>query len=181
MHSKNGRGPQPEAGISQRGAGRSLTSSGWVVTGHLSEVGVVLYCKQWVLVDARRVWSLMKGIGHTLRTEELSRDVQCLATHNNDLLALEQLLSHRAGKATKEVALAIDRDLSNSSASSSSPISSRPLRCATPSLFLICQPPIQSPSLHGPSKPKLQLQLPTSTRRLKELTTGSKVDILPKI
>ncbi len=49
----------------------------------------------------------------TLRTEELSRDVQSLATNNNDLLAVEQLLSHGTGQPTKEVTLAIDRDLSD--------------------------------------------------------------------
>jgi len=47
----------------------------------------------------------------TLRTEELSRDVQGLASHNYDLLAIEQLLSNSAGQPTKEVTLAIDRDL----------------------------------------------------------------------
>lgn len=47
----------------------------------------------------------------TLRTEELSRDVQGLTSHNDDLLTIEQLLSHSRGQTTKEVALAIDRDL----------------------------------------------------------------------
>jgi hypothetical protein len=52
-----------------------------------------------------------KGVKHTLRTEELSRDIQSLASHNDDLLAVEQLLSHSAGQPTKEVTLAIDCDL----------------------------------------------------------------------
>jgi len=47
----------------------------------------------------------------TLRTEELSRDVQSLATNNNDLLAVEQLLSYGTSQPTKEVAFAIDRNL----------------------------------------------------------------------
>jgi hypothetical protein len=50
-------------------------------------------------------------VERTLRTEELSRDVQGLASHNNDLLAVEQLLGHSAGQPTKEVTLAIDSDL----------------------------------------------------------------------
>jgi hypothetical protein len=37
------------------------------------------------------------GYRRTLRTEELSRDVQGLASHNDDLLAVEQLLSHGTG------------------------------------------------------------------------------------
>ncbi len=51
------------------------------------------------------------GVKRTLRTEELSRDVQGLAAHNDDLLAVEQLLGHGAGQPTKEMTLAIDRDL----------------------------------------------------------------------
>ena len=51
------------------------------------------------------------GLKRTLRTEELSGDVQGLASHNNDLLAVEELLSHGAGQPTKEVTLAIDSDL----------------------------------------------------------------------
>ena len=51
------------------------------------------------------------GLKRTLRTEELSGDVQGLASHNNDLLAVEELLSHSAGQPTKEVTLAIDSDL----------------------------------------------------------------------
>lgn len=44
----------------------------------------------------------------TLRAEELARDVQGLASHNNDLLAVEQLLGDRGGQATEKVPLAID-------------------------------------------------------------------------
>lgn len=47
----------------------------------------------------------------TLRTEELARDVEGLTSHNDDLLAVEQLLSDSAGQATKEVSLAVDDDL----------------------------------------------------------------------
>jgi hypothetical protein len=51
------------------------------------------------------------GVERTLRTEELSGDVQGLTSHNDNLLSVEQLLSHSAGQPTKEVTLAIDRDL----------------------------------------------------------------------
>ena len=47
----------------------------------------------------------------TLGTEELSRDVEGLTAHNNDLLSLEELLSNCRGEATEKVALAIDGDL----------------------------------------------------------------------
>ena len=50
-------------------------------------------------------------VKRTLRTEELSRDVQGLASHNDDLLAIEQLLSNSACQPTEEMTLAIDRDL----------------------------------------------------------------------
>jgi hypothetical protein len=48
---------------------------------------------------------------HTLRTEELSRDVQILASDNDDLLAVKELLGHNGGQTAEEVALAIDGDL----------------------------------------------------------------------
>ncbi len=44
----------------------------------------------------------------TLRAEELARDVQGLASHNDDLLAVEQLLSDRGGQATEKVPLGVD-------------------------------------------------------------------------
>lgn len=50
-------------------------------------------------------------VGRTLSTEELSRDVQGFAAHNNDLLSLEELLGNGRGEATEEMALAIDGDL----------------------------------------------------------------------
>ena len=49
----------------------------------------------------------------TLRAEELARDVEGLAADNNDLLTIEKLLSDDGGETAKEVALAIDDDLSN--------------------------------------------------------------------
>lgn len=56
----------------------------------------------------------MSGCGRderTLRTEELSRDVECLAADNNDLLAAQQLLGNDAGKTAQKVALAVNDDL----------------------------------------------------------------------
>lgn len=52
--------------------------------------------------------------GHTLRAEELARDVERLAADNNDLLTVKELLGDNAGKTAQKVALAIDDDLSRS-------------------------------------------------------------------
>jgi hypothetical protein len=51
------------------------------------------------------------GVERTLRTEELAGDVEGLTSHNDDLLAVKQLLSDSAGQATKEMSLAVDDDL----------------------------------------------------------------------
>jgi len=51
----------------------------------------------------------------TLCAEELAGDVQGLAAHNDDLLAVEQLLGDGAGEATEQVPLAVD-DLNHKSA-----------------------------------------------------------------
>lgn len=64
------------------------TTASGVVTGDLSEVGVVL----------------------ELRTEELARDVKSLTADNNNLLAAQELLGDNGGESAKEVALAIDDD-----------------------------------------------------------------------
>jgi hypothetical protein len=55
------------------------------------------------------------GCVRTLRAEELAGDVEGLASHNDDLLAVEELLGDGAGKATEQVALAVD-DLNGLSA-----------------------------------------------------------------
>jgi len=44
----------------------------------------------------------------TLCAEELAGDVEGLASHDNDLLAVEELLGDGAGEATEQVALAVD-------------------------------------------------------------------------
>jgi len=48
------------------------------------------------------------GCERTLRAEELSRDVQGLAAHDDDLLAVEQLLRDRAGQTAEQMALAVN-------------------------------------------------------------------------
>lgn len=53
----------------------------------------------------------MKRLVRTLRAEELAGDVEVLATDDNDLLAVEELLGDDAGQAAQQVALAIDHDL----------------------------------------------------------------------
>jgi hypothetical protein len=55
----------------------------------------------------RWVASMDRG-ERTLRAEELAGDVQGLASHDDDLLAVEQLLGDRGGQATEKVALAVD-------------------------------------------------------------------------
>lgn len=52
-----------------------------------------------------------EGQRRTLRTEELSGDVQGLATDDNDLLAVEKLLGDNACKTAQKVALAVNDDL----------------------------------------------------------------------
>lgn len=53
--------------------------------------------------------SLARSVGvRTLGAEELAGDVEGLASHNNDLLAVEELLGDGAGEATEQVALAVD-------------------------------------------------------------------------
>lgn len=48
----------------------------------------------------------------TLRPEKLARDVESFTADYHNLLTIEQLLSHGAGQATKEVPFAIDNNLS---------------------------------------------------------------------
>lgn len=52
-----------------------------------------------------------KRCERTLRAEELAGDVKSLASHNDDLLAVEQLLGDGTGQATQKVPLAVDGDL----------------------------------------------------------------------
>lgn len=55
--------------------------------------------------------SFMEGRRRTFCTEEFAGNVESLASDNNDLLAIEQLLGYSAGQATQEMPLAIDHDL----------------------------------------------------------------------
>ena len=47
----------------------------------------------------------------TLRTKELPRDVNLLASHNDDLLAVEELLGDCAGETALEMTFAVNDDL----------------------------------------------------------------------
>jgi hypothetical protein len=47
----------------------------------------------------------------TLRSEKLSGNIQCLTSHNNDFLAIKQLLCDSTGQTTKQVSFAVDDDL----------------------------------------------------------------------
>ena len=51
---------------------------------------------------------VLVGWRRTLCAEELARDVEGLAAHYNNLLAIEQLLCDRAGQATEQVALSVN-------------------------------------------------------------------------
>jgi hypothetical protein len=56
---------------------------------------------------------LSVGVGRkrTLRAEELSRDVERLATDDHNLLAVQKLLGDNGGQSTEKVTLAVDDDL----------------------------------------------------------------------
>lgn len=55
------------------------------------------------------------GCKRTLGAEEFAGDVEGLGADHNDLLAVEELLGHDTGEATKEVALAVDDNLRSDS------------------------------------------------------------------
>ena len=50
-------------------------------------------------------------IKRTLRTEELAGDVEGFTSHDDYLLAVQQLLGDGAGQATEKVSLAVNNDL----------------------------------------------------------------------
>lgn len=111
------------------------TSTGGVEPSLLAQEGLVLHCiypRQHMLFhlwlssvhllalsfDAAtdclsRIGRRGCGLGSllTLCAEELSGDVDGLAADDDDLLAIEELLGDGAGKATEEMALAVDDDL----------------------------------------------------------------------
>ena len=58
-----------------------------------------------------RAWSICGQDEHTLRAEELSRNVEGFTSDNYNLLAVEQLLGDGTGQATEKMSLAIDHDL----------------------------------------------------------------------
>jgi len=53
-------------------------------------------------------------IRRTLSSEEFARDVDGFGSDYNDFLSIEKLLSDDAGKATEEMALAVNDDLCDS-------------------------------------------------------------------
>jgi hypothetical protein len=68
-----------------------------------------LECCRWSRCRLLSRWSVVVVRDRrTLRAEELSGDVQGLTSHNDDLLAVEQLLGDGAGQATEKVTLAVD-------------------------------------------------------------------------
>lgn len=140
------------------------TASGWVESGDLSEVGMVLDCR-WPNGLLVCVFSFHTGFSfaflrggnkRTLSTEELARDVERLASDNDDLLAVQELLRDRAGKTTEQVSLAINDNLKETRIS--------------------CQPVLVPP------KHMLQLHRATAVSKLNRSgrTTGSKVDIFSR-
>lgn len=47
----------------------------------------------------------------TFRTEEFARDIESFASDDDNLLAVEQLLSHSTGQTTQKMSLPIDNYL----------------------------------------------------------------------
>ena len=66
---------------------------------------------KWVKQKTRPGARGTKPGGRTLSSEELSGDVQSLTPHNDNLLAVQQLLGHRGSQASEKMPLAIDDDL----------------------------------------------------------------------
>lgn len=55
---------------------------------------------------------MVRGMNErTFSTEEFAGDVQCLASDNDDFLAVEKLLCDCTGQATKQVSLAVNNNL----------------------------------------------------------------------
>lgn len=98
-----------------------LTTAGWVESSLLAHESLVLYYFHllaivfsffFVSVAIEFVRRLgIELVGRTLRAEELSGDVESLASDDDYLLAVEELLGHCASQTTKEMSLAIDDDL----------------------------------------------------------------------
>lgn len=98
-----------------------LTSAGGVETSHLAKEGMVLHYITVSLCSSRPPFfvslhpssrPIVDSDVRTLRAEELARDVEGFTSHDDDLLAIQQLLGDSAGQATKEVSLAVNHDLS---------------------------------------------------------------------
>ena len=83
------------------------TASG-VETSLLAKEGMVLH---YMVRQSRYQASPSYASKRTLRTEELAGDVEGFTSHNDDLLAIQQLLGDDTGQATEKVSLAINDDL----------------------------------------------------------------------
>lgn len=71
----------------------------------------ISFANRWWTPEEETARKIEKRFERTLRAEELAGDVEGLTSHNDDLLAVEQLLGNSAGQATQEVSLAVDDDL----------------------------------------------------------------------
>jgi hypothetical protein len=92
------------------------------------------------------------SVERTFRTEKLPGDVQGLASHNNNLLAVEQLLSHSTGQPTKEVTLAIDRDLYHTLQ-----VSQVPLKFPSPSIEIFPTKKVLTSQVEAKTRSNLRL------------------------
>lgn len=112
-----------------------LTSTGGIETSLLAEEGLVVDCKDMdesqpplysvcpstislcyvlsrsFLFKAKHLLFPFGGVTHTLSAEEFARDVDGFASDDDNLLAVKELLGDGAGKATEEVALAVNDNL----------------------------------------------------------------------
>lgn len=102
------------------GSEMEWTASGWVVSGDLSEVGVVLHyvadLSAFVLVSVSRSCSCSRFVdgrvdGRTLGSEEFAGNIEGFASHDDKLLTVEQLLCDSAGQTTEQVTLAVNDNL----------------------------------------------------------------------
>lgn len=108
-----------------------------------------------VIVDS------VSGVGRrTLRAEELSGDVEGLAAHNDDLLAVQQLLGDGRGQTTEKVTC-------------STPISTLTKPSIVPALVLECAYPSRQP----PQQARSWMLL--ARRRYIEQAECTYVDMVP--
>lgn len=93
----------------RRGAVVPWSTTLCVVTGLLAKEGLVLYC--WICVLVECVRCLYPSERHTFRSEEFAGDIERLATHDYNLLAVEELFGDGAGEAAQKVSFAVHNNL----------------------------------------------------------------------